>query len=249
MSDRLQRGIKGTKARPGVSSRLCSPPARGEGTRLPHWVTWDSPGQGGTSIAWVRGWFPDLGPAAPASMGGGSQHSCVTALTGRGCEVKGGINGSKGMPDEMFQLKALSPVPSARPQRREPQHKTSTAGRPWQCRTLSWEQEMPKSGFGPRTAALYVGGVVPATGKGLQGPPILKSPSRSLGCSGASHSTPQSCRALARKNSLCSLLLLSQRGCGSPGQRAARGTCLSLAHTATQHLPAGMSSPLLPGTG
>lgn len=63
---------EGTKARPGVSSRLCSPPARGEGTRLPHWVTWDSPGHRGTSIGWVRGWFPDLGPTAPTSTGGGS---------------------------------------------------------------------------------------------------------------------------------------------------------------------------------
>lgn len=107
-------------------------------------------------------------------------------------------------------------TPSARPQRREPQHKTSRAGRRWLCRILSWEQEMPKSGFGPRTAALYVGRVVPATGKGLQGPPIpapavLKSPPRSLGLLGASHSTPQSCRALTRKVSLCSPLLLSQR--------------------------------------
>lgn len=74
---------------------------------------------------------------------------------------------------------------------------------------------MPKSRFGPRTAALYVGGV-PTTGKGLQGPlisapAVLQLPPQSLGPSGASHSTPQSCRALTRKESLCGPLLLSQR--------------------------------------
>ena len=147
---------------------------------------------------------------------------------------------------------------SARLPRREPQHKTSRVSRPGLCRILSWEQEMPKSRFGPRTAALYVRGVVPATGKGLQGPPIptptiLKSLLLSLGPSGASHSTPQTCGALARKDSLRGLLLPSQSGCSSPGpcpqQRTAPGTCLSLAHTAAQHLAAGTSSTLLAGTG
>lgn len=45
MSDRLLTGIKGTKARPGVSSRLCPPPARGEGARLLHWGTWTALGR------------------------------------------------------------------------------------------------------------------------------------------------------------------------------------------------------------
>lgn len=105
---------------------------------------------------------------------------------------------------------------------------------------------MHKSGFGPRTAKLYEGEVVPATGKRLQGPLDPALPLGHLVPSGASHSTPQSCTALARKGSL----LLSWRGCSSPwpcpGQRTAPGMRLSLANTATQHLPAGMSSPLLP---
>lgn len=81
-SERLLRGIEGTKASPGVSSRLCSPPARGEGARLPR-CHLGGPWAERHFHGWVRGWFSDLGPTAPARVGGGSQ-LCATVLS-QGC--------------------------------------------------------------------------------------------------------------------------------------------------------------------
>lgn len=109
---------------------------------------------------------------------------------------------------------------------------------------------MPKSRFGPRTVVLYVGGVVPVTREALQGPltpspAVLQSHPWSLGPLGASHSTPQSCRALARKDSLHGPLLLS-RGAAVP-QGHPQSTGLHWGHASFQHCPPGMSSPLLPG--
>lgn len=100
-------------------------------------------------------------------MGGSSQYSWAV-------ERRGGISACKGMPTEMIQLKALNsvqpstfPRPATRPQRREPQHKTAHPAS-WLCRILSWEQQMLKSGFGPRTTALYVGGLYQLLGKAFK---------------------------------------------------------------------------------
>lgn len=147
-SERLQRGIKGTKASPGVSSRLCSPPAREEGASLPH-CHLGGPWAGRHFHGFIRGWFCDLSPTAPARVGAGSQ-LCDTVLR-QGC--KGERRDKHRRQDAKCHVTAQGSKPSAFPSLQQlplqgylqeaTQHKTSAAGSPWLCRILFWEQEIP----------------------------------------------------------------------------------------------------------
>lgn len=128
------------------------------------------------------------------------------------------------MPNAMFQLQAPSPVPSqslsqpattpsARLRRRELSRKQAQLAAPG-CAGYCPGNKKCLGGFGPRTAALYVGGVVTSTGKGLQGPPI-PAPAVTLSVTWSLRSlllhSPQLQGSRAKKDSLCGCLSLSQR--------------------------------------
>lgn len=109
---------------------------------------------------------------------------------------------------------------------------------------------MPKSRFGPRTAALYVGGV-PTTGKGLQGPhPCSCCPAIAPSVTWSLRSLPLHSPKLqgSGKDGVPAQSSPAQPEAAVPQDRGLHWGCVCLAHTATQHLPPGMGSPLLPRT-